>query len=113
MNRPIVRISDKGAEFLKKGQMWMYSNNLDSDISLLENGCVADILMRDDTYLGTGYLSKDSHITVRIFSKKKEDIDQSFFEKKIQDAFSYRKTVEPNNLDNCRLISEKQMDYLD
>ncbi len=104
MNRPIVRISDKGAEFLKKGQMWMYSNNLDSDISLLENGCVADILMRDDTYLGTGYLSKDSHITVRIFSKKKEDIDQSFFEKKIQDAFSYRKTVEPNNLDNCRLI---------
>ncbi len=104
MNRPIVRISDKGADFLKKGQMWMYSNNLDSDISALENGSVVDILMHDDTYLGTGYLSKDSHITVRIFSKKKEDIDQSFFMRKIQDAFLYRKTVEPNNLDNCRLI---------
>ncbi len=82
----------------------MYSNNLDSDISALENGSVVDILMHDDTYLGTGYLSKDSHITVRIFSKKKEDIDQSFFMRKIQDAFLYRKTVEPNNLDNCRLI---------
>ncbi len=104
MNRPIVRISDKGADFLKKGQMWMYSNNLDSDVSILENGCVVDILMHDDTYLGTGYLSKYSHITVRIFSKKKEDIDKNFFVQKIQDAFSYRKTVEPNNLDNCRLI---------
>lgn len=104
MGRPIVRISDKGAEFLKKGQMWMYSNNLDSDISALENGCVVDIMTQDNTYLGTGYLSKKSHITVRIFSKKKEDLDQNFFTEKIQDAFAYRKTVEPNNLDNCRLI---------
>lgn len=104
MDRPIVKISDKGAEFLEKGQMWMYSNNLDSDISALENGCVVDIMTQDNTYLGTGYLSKDSHITVRIFSKKKEDPDQNFFTQKIQDAFAYRKTVEPNNLDNCRLI---------
>lgn len=104
MDRPIVKISDKGAEFLEKGQMWMYSNNLDSDISALENGCVVDIMTQDNTYLGTGYLSKDSHITVRIFSKKKEDLDQNFFTQKIQEAFAYRKTVEPNNLDNCRLI---------
>ncbi len=102
--RNIVRINDKGAEFLKKGQMWMYSNNLDSDISEYENGSVVDILMNDDTYLGTGYLSKDSHITVRIFSKKHEDINEDFFYRTILNAYEFRKTVEPNNLDNCRII---------
>ncbi len=83
MSNSKVVINDKGAEFLKNGQMWMYSNNLASDISHLENGSVVDIVTEKDAYLGTGYLCKDSHITVRIFSKKHETIDYDFFEKTI------------------------------
>lgn len=104
MSNSKVVINDKGAEFLKNGQMWMYSNNLASDISHLENGSVVDIVTEKDAYLGTGYLCKDSHITVRIFSKKHETIDYDFFEKKIAEAWEFRKTVEPDNLDNCRVI---------
>lgn len=104
MKNPIVKINDKGAEFLKNGQMWMYANNLSSDISSLENGCIVDIETEKGEYLGTGYLSKESHITVRIFSKKHETIDYSFFLNVIQEAWEYRKTVEPDNLDNCRVI---------
>ena len=81
MSNSKVVINDKGAEFLKNGQMWMYSNNLASDISHLENGSVVDIVTEKNEYLGTGYLCKDSHITVRIFSKKHETIDYDFFEK--------------------------------
>ena len=104
MSNSKVVINDKGAEFLKNGQMWMYSNNLASDISHLENGSVVDIVTKDNAYLGTGYLCKDSHITVRIFSKKHETIDYDFFEKTIAEAWEFRKTVEPDNLDNCRVI---------
>ena len=104
MSNSKVVINDKGVEFLKNGQMWMYSNNLASDISHLENGSVVDIVTEKDAYLGTGYLCKDSHITVRIFSKKHETIDYDFFEKTIAEAWEFRKTVEPYNLDNCRVI---------
>lgn len=104
MKNPIVKINDKGAEFLKNGQMWMYANNLSSDISSLDNGCIVDIETEKGEYLGTGYLSKESHITVRIFSKKHETIDYSFFLKMMQEAWKYRKSVEPDNLDNCRVI---------
>lgn len=104
MTNPIVKISTQGEEFLKKGQMWMYVNNLSSDISEYENGCEVDVESMNGEYLGNGLLSKDSHITVRLFSKKHEPIEAAFFAKKVQQAWNFRKTVEPENLDNCRIV---------
>lgn len=104
MNNQIVKINDKGAPFLENGQMWMYSNNVDSDISSIENGSVVDIQTNAGKYLGTGYFCGTSHITVRIFSKSHEELNDEFFRKKIQVAWNYRKTVEPTNLTNVRVI---------
>ena len=102
---PVVKINTLGAVFVEKGQAWMYRNNLASDISSLQNGCIVDIETEDGRYLGTGMLSKESHITVRILSRNRNEvIDASFFEKKIRQAWEFRKTVEPDNLDNCRVI---------
>lgn len=104
MDNPKVKISEQGSNFLKNGQLWMYSNNLESDITHIENGSVVDIVDDQNNYYGTGFLSTLSHITVRIFSKKHETLDETFFKNKIKQAWEFRKTVEPNNLDNCRLI---------
>lgn len=104
MTNQIVKISDKGAPFIENGQMWMYSNNVDSDISHIENGSVVDIETNDGKYLGTGYFCSTSHITVRIFSKTHEEINEAFYKQKIKNAWDYRKTVEPNNLTNVRAI---------
>ena len=104
MNK-IVKITDQGAVFLKQGQSWMYRNNLASDISHYENGCVCDIESESGEYLGTGLLSKDSHITVRILTyDRNEEVDEEFFRKRITDAWNFRKTVEKDNLSNCRVI---------
>ncbi len=105
MSYPIIRISKEGEVYLKKGQMWMYRNNLASNNDDIENGDVVDILTLDDEYLGTGFLSKNSHITVRILSKQRgEKIDEAFFEKRIRFAYEFRKTLEYDNLTNCRII---------
>ena len=93
--RPYVRISEDGEKFLKKGQMWMYRNNVIELDESLENGCVVDILTTTDEYLGTGFLSKLSHITVRILSKNRnEELNRTFFKNRIQFAYDHRKTVE-------------------
>lgn len=100
----IVKISDQGATFLKQGQMWMYVNNLCSDITTFSDGSEVDVETNEGEYLGTGLLSKESHITVRIFSKQHEEMNQAFFHQRVKQAWDFRKTVEPNNLDNCRII---------
>lgn len=100
-----ITISNEGASWLDKGQMWMYRNNLVGDIEHLENGILVDILSEDQRYMGTGFLSKESHIVVCILTKDpKEKIDRAFFKKRMQFAYEYRKSVEAENLTNCRLI---------
>lgn len=103
-NYPVVVISKEGETFLDKGQMWMYKNNIERMDDVV-NGELVDIMTTTNRYLGTGFVSLQSHITVRILSKDVNDVfDREFFKARIQSAYEYRKTVERNNLTNCRLI---------
>jgi len=104
-NYPSIIITPEGEKWLDKGQMWMYKNNLGSLDDSIENGSLVDIMTTKGRYLGTGFLSKESHITVRILTKdQNEVIDREFFKKRIQFAYDFRKTVEKDNLTNCRLV---------
>lgn len=103
--KPFVRISEDGENFLRKGQMWMYRNNLMEYDESIENGTEVEILTINNEYLGTGFFSAQSHITVRILSKNREEsLNQHFFKEKIKFAYEYRKTVERENITNCRII---------
>ncbi|WP_028042951.1 class I SAM-dependent rRNA methyltransferase [Candidatus Stoquefichus massiliensis] len=107
MNRkyPKVIISEEGEKWLDKGQMWMYKNNLVNLDEKVENGAIVDIITTRGRYMGSGFLSKESHITVRILSKDENEIfDREFFKKRIQFAYEFRKTLEKDNLSNCRLV---------
>ena len=100
-NYPSIIITPEGEKWLDKGQMWMYKNNLGSLDDSIENGSLVDIMTTKGRYLGTGFLSKESHITVRILTKdQNEVIDREFFKKRIQFAYDFRKTVEKDNLTN-------------
>lgn len=104
-NYPKVIISPEGEKWLDKGQMWMYSNNVVDLDETIENGSLVDIVTKYHRYLGTGFLSKESHITVRILSKNQNEIfDREFFKKRIKFAYDFRKTLESKNITNCRLV---------
>lgn len=100
-----VVINEMGVSYQKKGQNWVYRNNVITYDETLENGSVVKVVDEAGNYLGTGLLSKLSHVVVRILSRdEREVIDEAFYERKIRFAWNYRKTVEPNNLTNCRII---------
>lgn len=104
-NYPKIIISNEGEKWLDKGQMWMYKNNALEINENIENGSLVDIVTTNNRYMGTGFLSKKSHITVRILSKNpKEIINRYFFKKRIQFAYDFRKTLEKDNMTNCRLV---------
>ena len=103
--RSVVVISEDGANWLRKGQMWMYRNNLVSMDETVNNGDVVDVKSESGEYLGSGFVSKESHVVVHLMTKDpNEEIDREFFRSRIQFAYDFRKTVEINNLSNCRLI---------
>lgn len=104
-NYPKITISEVGESWLNKGQMWMYQNNVIDIDEKIENGEAVDIMTTSGHYLGSGFISKQSHITVRILSKDPTVIfNKDFFKTRIQFAYNFRKTLEGDNLSNCRLI---------
>ena len=103
--RKTVTVNDKGREFLNNGQLWMYRNNLISDVEGIENGEIVDIIGEDEEYVATGFYSEFSHIVVRILTHvKTQVIDEEFFRNRIISAIKLRSTVVRNSTDNCRLI---------
>lgn len=104
-NYPKVIITEEGEKWLDQGQMWMYRNNLAALDDQIENGSPVDIETVSGRYLGTGFLSRESHVTVRILTKDREAVLQrEFFKRRIQFALDFRRTLEAQNLTNCRLI---------
>ena len=102
---PEVIIDEKGAAFQKRGQLWMYRNNLVSADAACADGEPADIVTENGEYLGTGFWSECSHVAVRVFSRDRTEVmDEDLLARKLRAAYEFRKTTDRDNLDNCRLV---------
>ena len=94
----------KGAgRSLKAGGMWVYDNEISSMDENAQDGCLVHVLDFDGFFLGTGFINRRSKITVRLLARRKDTvIDDAFWEKRVRDAWEYRKqTVDT---ESCRII---------
>ncbi len=94
----------KGAgRSLKAGGMWVYDNEISSMDENVQDGGLVHVLDFDGFFLGTGFLNRRSKITVRLLARRKDTvIDDAFWEKRVRDAWEYRKqTVDTGS---CRII---------
>ncbi len=84
----------KGAgRSLKAGGMWVYDNEISSMDENVQDGGLVHVLDFDGFFLGTGFINRRSKITVRLLARRKDTvIDDAFWEKRVRDAWEYRKT---------------------
>lgn len=103
MNQTIVTLKKGQGRTLKAGGMWVYDNEIDTISGSFENGDVVAVHDFDGFFLGWGFLNTKSKIAVRLLSRKKEAvIDEAFMEKRVRNAWEYRKqTIDTGS---CRLI---------
>ena len=102
---PQLTITKKGSIKAREGHPWIYEQEVLTDHSDLENGCLVDAVTENGRYLGTGMLSRESKIRIRILSQNANDqYDSAFWRRRIEYAWSYRKTVMPHDIDCCRLV---------
>lgn len=88
---------------MKAGGAWIYDNEIDSIKGSFENGEIVSVRDFDGFFMGYGYINTKSKITVRLLSRKQGTvIDGSFLEKRVKNAWEYRKqTVDTSS---CRVI---------
>ena len=104
-NFPILTITKKGEAAIKKGHPWVYDAEIMQTIGETENGCLVDVVSTRGSYLGTGFLSTNSKIRVRVLSSNaNESFSPAFWERRLKYAIDYRKTVMGDDFSCCRLV---------
>ena len=103
---PRFTVTPKAEAALLRGHPWVYDAEILNMEGQTENGGLVDVLSKKGKYLGTGFLSEQSKIRVRLISRNANDrFDAAFWERKLRWAWEYRKTVMGEaDLDCCRVI---------
>lgn len=107
-DRPYPRftVTPKAEAAILRGHPWVYDAEVLSVEGTPENGKLVDIISKKGRYLGTGFLSEQSKIRVRLISRNANDrFDEPFWQRKLRWAWDYRKSVmDDADLDCCRVI---------
>ena len=104
---PIYTVTKKAENSILSGHPWVYADELTtSPEQQPENGTLVDVLNSKGRYLGTGFLSHESKIRIRLLSRNANDtFDAAFWRRRVEYAWAYRKTVMgPEDLACCRVI---------
>ncbi len=84
------------------GHPWIYNNEVDRIAGPIEPGDIVEVYFFDGQLAGRGYINPNSQIIIRLLTRKREEIDPSFFHKKIKAAWDYRQKM--GYVENCRLV---------
>lgn len=104
-NYPIITVTDKGADFLQGGHVWVYADEVTRVEGSPDDGALTDVYSEKGRYLGTGFYNSHSKIRVRVISKNANDrFDEAFWLRKLRWAIDYRRSVMGNDFPCCRLI---------
>ncbi len=98
-----VTLKKGEGRIVKAGGMWIYDNEIESIMGTFENGDLVTVHDFDGYFMGYGFINMHSKIRVRLMSRRKENIiDEVFLERRIRNAWDYRKSV--CDTECCRLI---------
>ena len=102
---PKFTITQKGTRWVENGHPWIYEAEVLSEEGGAENGALVDAVSEKGKYLGTGFLSRNSKIRIRLVSRNANDrFDEAFWRRRVQYAWEYRKAVMGGDLGACRVI---------
>ena len=102
---PRFIITAKGTKWVEQGHPWVYADEVLREEGVCENGALVDAVSEKGKYLGTGFVSRQSKIRVRLISRNANDrFDEAFWQRRIQYAWDYRKTVMGDDISCCRVI---------
>ena len=87
---------------VRGGHPWIYASEIEKVDGAFENGDIVDVCDFRGKFIGRGFYNPQSQISLRILTRNDEPCDRAFFEKRVRDAWEYRKLLcDPQS---CRLI---------
>ena len=88
---------------VRGGSFWIFDNEIDWYDDICPDGGIVDVIDSRMKFVARGYFNSKSKIVVRVLTRdKNEEIDETFFRRKIEAAWEFRKSLGFSN--SCRVI---------
>ena len=102
---PVVHVVDGRQKKLIHGHPWVYGNEIASVEGEPQDGGLVTVVDFRGRYMGTGFYNSRSLITVRLLTKRREEITDELIAGRVRQACDYRRYVlTREGTDSCRLI---------
>lgn len=83
---------------VKRGYLWIFSNQVDKVESNPENGDIVEIFNSNNQFIGKGFYNKNSLISLRLLTYTDEEINKNFLTNKILTADNLRQKLYNDNI---------------
>ncbi len=99
-----VYLNKKRKKRLEQGHPWIFAGEIERMEGDPQPGEIVSVHAHNGMFLAKGYYNPRSQIRVRVMTyKQAEEIDESFFVRRIQEAWDYRQRM-LSDVNGCRLI---------
>ena len=89
-----VFLKDKEEKRIRLGHPWIFDNEIGQFQGPCADGTSVEVMSKSGLFLGRGIINRKSRITVRLFTRNREEfIDRAFFERRIANACALRAAV--------------------
>src|SRR5829696_275941 len=92
LSEPTAVLKNRGAARVRSGHPWVYRSDVESAEG--EAGDVVRVTDRSGNFLGRAFNNPGSEISLRVATREDEPIDEAWFRRKLQDALSYRSSLQ-------------------
>lgn len=95
MSEPVatLRLNPRESSRLRKGQLWIYSNQIDTRRTPLRGlppGAIVDVVDEKARFVGRGTVNPATLISVRLLSREPAAVDGDFFASRLRRALDWR-----------------------
>jgi 23S rRNA (cytosine1962-C5)-methyltransferase len=88
---------------LRKGHLWVFNNEIETNIRDFEPGSLVDVNDANGKFRGRGYINPHSLISVRILTRRIQEIDAHFIKRRLNSCLEYRRALYPQK-ETFRLV---------
>src|SRR5690349_2237935 len=89
---PVVRVNRKAADRVASGHPWIFASDV-IDYGSAQAGDAVRVIDFKGRLLGTAHFSSSSQISLRLFTRHVEAIDETFLLKRVQAAIAFRQRI--------------------
>ncbi|MCC6865782.1 MAG: class I SAM-dependent rRNA methyltransferase [Ignavibacteria bacterium] len=107
---PSIFLKKNEDKRLRKGHLWVFSNEIAKCDGFLQNGDLVDLYTANKEYLGTGFYNKNSLISLRLLGNNYNGDITEYIHSSLNQANELRKTFYPKRSSYRLCFSES--DYL-